>query len=248
MDTTIVTPTYNERENIAALIAAIMKLDLGLQVLVVDDHSPDGTGDVVRELAARHPGIGLLERPGKLGLGTAYVQGFTRALAEGAEVVVSMDADLSHDPQYLPDLLAAIGEGADVAIGSRYVSGVSCVNWPFRRIALSKAANRYVRLVTGMPVKDATAGFIAYRRAVLEAVDLPRVRSNGYCFLVEMKYRAWRSGFRLVEVPIVFVERRVGGSKLGKRVILEAAWKPWALRLRTVVGKEGWRQTAPRSE
>lgn len=234
MTATIVTPTYNERENIAALITAIMELDRGLRVLVVDDNSPDGTADVVRELATRHAGIGLLERPGKLGLGTAYVQGFTRALAEGADVVISMDADLSHDPKYLPDLLNAISEGADVAVGSRYVRGVSCVNWPFRRIALSKAASRYVRTITGMPLKDATAGFIAYRREVLEAIDLPSVRSNGYCFLVEMKYRAWRRGFRVVEVPIVFVERRAGGSKLGKRVIFEAAWKPWALRLQTL--------------
>jgi len=234
MKTMIVVPTYNEAENLPKLVAAIRDLPEYFEIVVVDDNSPDGTGRLADELAARDPGVHVLHRAGKLGLGTAYVEGFKYALSNGAEAVFEMDADFSHDPKALPSFLEKIREGHDLVIGSRYVNGVRVLNWSFKRLLLSKMATLYVDLVTGMGgdvITDATAGFKCYRRAVLESIDLDRIHSNGYAFQIEMKYRAYRKGFRLAEVPITFNDRHVGQSKMSRRIIVEALWIVWRLRL-----------------
>ena len=235
----VIIPTYNEVENIASALSRVMAQPHGLQVLVIDDGSPDGTADEVRRLSAAHPGrIDLLERPGKQGLGTAYIQGFGHALERGYDLILEMDADLSHNPADLPRLMAPVLAGdADLAIGSRYVDGVRVIDWPLSRLMLSYGAGMYTRLVTRLPVRDVTAGFVCYHRRVLEHLDLSRVRSNGYSFQVEMKYRAWKSGFRIREVPIIFTERTEGRSKMSRAIVREAALKVWELRLRAVFGK-----------
>jgi dolichol-phosphate mannosyltransferase len=203
-------------------------------VLVVDDDSPDGTGRVADELAARHAGrVDVLHRDGPRGLGHAYVAGIRRALEGDAELICQMDADLSHDPQYLPSMVAATA-AHDLVIGSRYLNGVSVVNWPLRRLALSTAANRYIRFVTGLPVKDCTSGYRCWRREALERVHLESVRSQGYAFLVETLHAAWLGGSRVTEVPIIFVERRKGSSKLSSGTLLESVLIPWRLRLRSL--------------
>ena len=227
----VIVPTYNEAQNVPALLQQVMDLPGEISAVVVDDGSPDGTADLVRQLMASYPDrIGLIERGAKKGLGTAYIAGFKHALAAGFEYICEMDADFSHNPRDLPLLIEACRAGADLALGSRYVGGVRVVNWPLSRLILSYGAGVYTRAITRLPVHDVTAGFRCFRRRVLEALDLDRVRSNGYSFQIEMTYRAWRKGFRVVEVPIVFTERTEGQSKMSKAIVREAMWKVWELR------------------
>lgn len=226
----VIIPTYNERENIRRIIDSVLKQDGRLEVLIVDDGSPDGTGQIVAELEAVDTRVHLLERAKKMGLGTAYIAGFRWALERDYQYVLEMDADFSHDPGHLPQFLRAI-EDADLVIGSRYQQGrVTVVNWPIGRLILSYSANLYARAVTGLPVWDTTAGFKCFRRSVLESIDFSRVRSNGYAFQIEMHYRVWKRGFRIVEIPIVFVDRTEGTSKMSKAIVREAIWMVWRLR------------------
>jgi dolichol-phosphate mannosyltransferase len=244
MKATIVIPTYDEADALPELLERVLALP-EFEVLVVDDNSPDGTGKLADGFAAREPRVSVLHRPGKLGLGSAYRDGFARALRQGADVVFEMDADHSHNPKYLPALLEPLRSQADVTIGSRYVHGVRVENWPFRRLLLSRFANMYVSLAAGIPasvVSDATSGFRGYRREVLEAIRLDRVRSNGYSFQVEMAYRAWRLGFRVCEVPICFEEHYLTSSKMSKAIIWEAIWRTPLLR---VTAPRGRRRAAP---
>lgn len=229
-DVLVVIPTYNERENLRELLAGIREHAPGAGVLLVDDGSPDGTAEEAQALGRELGAIEVLQRGRRLGIGSAYREGFARGLASGYRRFVSMDADLSHEPRYLPALLAA-SERADVVIGSRYVRGVSVVNWSVKRLVLSVAANGYARAVTGLPVRDCTSGFQCFRREVLEAIDVERLRFNGYAFLIELKYKAHRRGFRLSEVPIIFIDRRFGMSKLGLSNVAQSGWAVWALRL-----------------
>jgi dolichol-phosphate mannosyltransferase len=226
----VIVPTYNERENIHRLVDAVLRQDGRLEVLIVDDGSPDGTGQIAAELERTDPRVHLLERPKKMGLGTAYIAGFRWALERDYRYVLEMDADFSHDPAHLPQFLSAI-EDADVVVGSRYQQGrVTVINWPIGRLILSYSANLYARAVTGLPMWDTTAGFKCFRREVLEAIDFSRVRSNGYAFQIEMHFRAWKRNFRIVEIPIVFVDRNEGTSKMSRRIIYEAMWMVWRLR------------------
>lgn len=226
----VIVPTFNERENIARLIENVLEQDPRLELLVVDDGSPDGTAEIVEGIMAASSRVHMLRRPKKMGLGTAYVAGFRWALERGYDYVFEMDADFSHDPNHLPQFLRAV-EGADLVLGSRYREGrVTVVNWPIGRLILSYFANVYARWVTGLQVWDATGGFKCFRRAVLEAIDLTKVRSNGYAFQIEMSYRASHRGFRIVEIPIVFVDRTEGTSKMSKSIVREAVWMVWRLR------------------
>lgn len=219
----VVIPTYNERENIRAMVAKVMSLEGDFDMLVVDDASPDGTAAIVRDLQTEYPRrLFLVERCGKLGLGTAYIAGFKWALGYGYDFVFEMDCDFSHNPDDLLRLSAALEEGADVVVGSRYVSGVNVVNWPLSRLLMSYFASKYVHIVTRMPVNDATAGFVGYRRSVLETIDLDRVRMVGYGFQIEMKYTAWKLGFRIRELSIIFIDRVVGTSKMSGGIFGEA--------------------------
>jgi dolichol-phosphate mannosyltransferase len=220
----VVVPTYNESANLPGVLGRLAAAVPAADVLVVDDASPDGTGALAEERAASDPRVHVLHRPGKAGLGAAYVAGFGWALEQGYDVVVEMDADGSHAPEQLPDLLAALTE-ADLALGSRWVEGGSVVDWPRSREALSRGGNAYVRLALRLPVRDATGGFRAYRRQVLESIDLSSVHSQGYCFQVDLVWRAYRGGFRLVEVPIRFVERVAGQSKMNRAIVTEALWR-----------------------
>jgi len=234
MKAMVVIPTYNEAENLERLIGAIRSLPEYFEITIVDDNSPDGTGKMAEAIAAKDRVVHVLHRSGKLGLGTAYVEGFKYALRNGVEAVFEMDADFSHDPFELPNMLKKLQDGADVVIGSRYVNGVRVLNWSFKRLLLSKLATLYVDWVTGMGgdlITDATAGFKCYRRRVLESIDLDRIHSNGYAFQIEMKYRAYKKGFKLAEVPITFNDRHVGQSKMNQKIILEALWIVWRLRL-----------------
>jgi dolichol-phosphate mannosyltransferase len=232
----VIVPTYNERENIARLIEAVLAQDERLDVLVVDDGSPDGTGAIVRNLSEETGRVHLLSRERKLGLGTAYIAGFQWALERPYEYIFEMDADFSHDPSHLAQFLGAI-EDADLVLGSRYRNGkVTVVNWPIRRLLLSYFANVYARVVTGLPVWDATVGFKCFHRKVLEAIDLTHVRSNGYAFQIEMSFRAWRKHFKIVEIPIVFVDRTEGQSKMSRSIVREAIWMVWRLRLWALKG------------
>jgi dolichol-phosphate mannosyltransferase len=224
-----VIPTYDEARNISELLPQIFALPYDIEILVVDDNSPDGTGDLVADLQASEPRLHLLRRPAKMGLGSAYLTGFRYALDHGADLVFEMDADLSHDPKYLPDFIRAAA-AADVVVGSRYTVGVSVVNWPLRRLMLSVFASYYARWITGLPLTDQTAGFKCFRSQVLRSINLDEVRSSGYSFQIEMNYRAVRKGFRLAEIPIVFVDRYVGASKIDRRIVWEAAWMVWRLR------------------
>jgi dolichol-phosphate mannosyltransferase len=233
----VIVPTYNESENLPRLIPSILSRDRRLDVLVVDDGSPDGTGRMADEIAAAEPRVHVLHRAGKLGLGTAYLDGFRWGIAREYDVLFEMDADFSHDPAHLPQFLAAI-EDHDVVLGSRYLEGrVTVVNWPIGRLLLSYFANVYARWVTGLPIADATGGFKAFRREVLEAIDLDRVESNGYAFQIEMSFRAWKLGFRLGEIPIMFVDRDQGQSKMSKKIVREAVWRVWRLRLLAIAGR-----------
>lgn len=222
-DSLVIIPTYNEKENVEAIIKAVLGLEQRFDILIIDDNSPDGTAGIVRGLITDHPGrIELICRSGKLGLGTAYIEGFKWAIAHGYEYICEMDADFSHNPVDLVRLRAACADdGADVAIGSRYLTGVNVVNWPMGRVLMSFYASRYVRIVTGMPVHDATAGFVCYRRRVLEALELDRIRFKGYAFQIEMKFLAHKYGFRIVEVPIIFVNRVLGTSKMSSGIFSE---------------------------
>jgi len=233
----VIIPTYNERDNITRLVPDVLAQDARLDVLIVDDASPDGTGEVADALAAADPRVHVLHRPGKLGLGTAYLEGFAWGLAQGYGYLFEMDADFSHNPAHLPQFLDAI-ERYDVVLGSRYLEGrVTVVNWPITRLLLSYFANVYARRVTGLPVYDATGGYKCFRRKVLESIDLSRIESEGYAFQIEVTFRAWRRGFRLGEIPIVFVDRTAGESKMSKRIIWEAVWKVWKLRFLDLLGR-----------
>src|SRR3954452_8735467 len=226
----VIVPTFNERENITRLIGSILEQDHRLEILVVDDGSPDGTGDLVEGVMQHEPRLHILKRPRKMGLGTAYIAGFRWALQENYDLVFEMDADFSHDPAHLSQFLGAI-DGADLVLGSRYRNGkVTVVNWPIKRLLLSYFANVYARVVTGLPLWDATGGFKCFRRSVLEAIDLSHVRSNGYAFQIEMSFRAWRKHFKIVEIPIVFVDRTEGQSKMSPKIVREAIWMVWRLR------------------
>lgn len=237
MEVLIVVPTYNERENIERLLGELLSLDVDLEVLVVDDNSPDGTGGFVDEYCRREPKVHVIHRPRKMGLGSAYIKGFKWALAEtDAKYIFEMDADFSHEPSAIPEFLERVEE-ADLVIGSRYLDGITVMNWPLRRLALSVGANIYTRIVTGMPVKDATGGFKCFRRAVLEALPLDSITSDGYSFQIEMNYHAWKRNFRIVEIPIVFVDRQEGTSKMSRRIIYEAAFLVWKLRFASIFGK-----------
>ncbi len=232
----VVIPTYNERETIDRVLDSVLAQNLGLDILVVDDNSPDRTADRVRERQQENDHIKLTVRSGKLGLGTAYVTGFKYAIENGYECVFEMDADFSHDPKELPKFLEAI-ESHDFVLGSRYVNGISVVNWPLRRLMLSYFASHYTRFITGMPIKDPTGGYKCFRIEVLKAIDLDRIHSGGYSFQIEMNFKAWKKGFRWKEIPIIFVDRRVGQSKMSKAIIREAVMMVWKLRLNSVLGK-----------
>jgi dolichol-phosphate mannosyltransferase len=233
----VIVPTYNERFNIARLIPAILAQDPSLEILVVDDGSPDGTGAIVDGIAANNARVHVIHRAEKLGLGTAYIAGFRWALERKYDLVFEMDADFSHNPERLPEFLEAIRE-SDVVLGSRYQNGhVNVVNWPMSRLFLSYAANIYARFVTGLPIFDTTGGFKCFRRNVLESIDLNSVKSNGYAFQIEMSYRAWKRGFQLFEIPIIFVDRTEGVSKMSKKIVREAIWMVWRLRWWSLTGR-----------
>jgi dolichol-phosphate mannosyltransferase len=233
----VIIPTYDEKHNIARLIDMVLERDERLDVLVVDDGSPDGTGAVVESIKAVNPRVDVIHRPAKLGLGTAYLAGFKWALERSYAFVFEMDADFSHDPAHLPQFIEALAE-ADLVIGSRYRNGrVTVVNWPVGRLLLSYLANVYARVVTGLQLFDSTAGFKCFRRQILEAVELNAVKSSGYAFQIEMNFRAWKKGFRIVEIPIVFVDRTEGESKMSKKIVREAVWMVWRLRWWSIRGK-----------
>lgn len=240
MKVLVIIPTFNERENLASLAPQVLSLDPSIEILVVDDGSPDGTGELAEELSRTTGRVHVLHRGKKLGLGSAYVAGFRWALQRSdAEYVFEMDADFSHDPKYLPEMLRVADAGkADLVIGSRYLGGgVNVVNWPIRRLILSYGANLYARLVTGMPLMDSTGGYKCFRRRVLESIDLDRVRSDGYGFQIEMNFHAWKQGFAIREIPIVFVDRHSGTSKMNRKIIYEAFWLVWKLRFTSLWGR-----------
>lgn len=237
MESVVIVPTYNEKDNIATVINKLTALNLDLHILVIDDNSPDGTGDIVKNLQKKNEHIFMIERSGKLGLGTAYVRGFHWALERGYKYILEMDADLSHNPNDVPRLIKACKKGADLTIGSRYSEGVNVVNWPIKRLLLSYGANKYTRIVTRMPVKDTTAGFKCFHRDVLEAIDLSKVKSSGYSFQIEMNFRAWKKGFKITEVPIIFIERSEGHSKMSKSIVYEAVFMVWKLKLLSMLGR-----------
>ena len=226
----IIIPTYNEVDNIQKLIPILMELDLSLSILVVDDNSPDGTGKLVNDMSEQNDRIQVLHRSSKLGLGSAYIAGFKHAIQQDVDCIFEMDADFSHDPNMIPEFLEKL-ETCDVVIGSRYISGINVVNWPMSRLLLSYFANFYTRIITGMSIQDATGGFKCFKREVLEQIDLDQVRSDGYAFQIEMNFRCWRKGFRICEIPIIFVDRHSGTSKMSRRIIYEAIWIVWWLRL-----------------
>lgn len=228
----IVVPTYNERDNVRAITGRLLAALPAAELLFVDDNSPDGTGALLDELAAAEPRLHVMHRAGKLGLGTAYVEGFGWGLARGYDHLIEMDADGSHDPRYLPQMVALAEDGADVVVGSRYVPGGGTENWGLGRKLLSRGGSLYARIVLGIDLRDVTAGFVCWRRAALEAIDLPTITSNGYSFQIEMKYRAIGKQLRIVETPILFVDRRVGQSKMSRAIVAEALIQVWRLRLR----------------
>lgn len=233
----VIVPTYNERENLPRLVPQILAQYAGFEVLVIDDASPDGTGEVADELASDNGRVHVLHRKGKLGLGTAYLAGFAWGLERDYELLFEMDADFSHDPAHLPEFLDA-AEHHDVVLGSRYLEGrVTVINWPITRLLLSYFANVYARVVTGVPVADVTGGYRCFRREVLERIELERVGSEGYSFQIEMTLRAWKGGFRIGEIPIVFADRSLGESKMSNRIIREAVWRVWHLRVLSMFGK-----------
>jgi dolichol-phosphate mannosyltransferase len=233
----VIIPTYNERENLPRLLPMVLAQDPRLEVLIVDDASPDGTGAVANELAAEDARIHVLHRAGKLGLGTAYLAGFKYGIEHGYDWMFEFDADFSHDPAHLPEFIKALADH-DIVLGARYLEGrVTVINWPIARLLLSYFANVYARFVTGLPVWDATSGFKGFRREALTGISLDRVESEGYAFQIEVSFRAWRKGFRIGEIPIVFADRTLGESKMSKKIIWEAVWKVWKLRFLDLFGR-----------
>lgn len=225
----VVIPTFNEAENIPRLVPEILRQAPGVEVLVVDDGSPDGTASIVRDMMNADRRVHLIERPEKMGLGTAYVRGFKFAIEHRYDYVFEMDADFSHDPNEIPNFLAGIVTH-DLVVGSRYTNGVRVLNWPMKRLLLSYTANVYTRFITGLPVHDATGGFKCFRRSVLEAIDLDQIKSNGYAFQIEMSFKVWRKGYSIHEIPIVFLDRQSGVSKMSRKIIYEAIFMLWKLR------------------
>ena len=236
MDKLVIIPTYNERENIEPMLEKLLALPYGLDVLIVDDNSPDGTAALVEEWQKKSERVHLIRRPGKMGLGSAYRDGFRYALQHGAEYIFEMDADFSHDPEAIGEFLRA-AQDADIVLGSRYLHGVTVVNWPLSRLILSYSANVYTRIITGLPLADATGGYKCFRRRALEGIRLDRVKSEGYSFQIEMSFRCWKRGFRIKEIPILFVDRRAGVSKMSRKIIWEAAGLVWRLRLLDLLGR-----------
>lgn len=232
----IIIPTYNELDNLQKLLPDLKENHPNLDILIVDDNSPDGTAKYVKAVQENDPHIYIIERRGKMGLGTAYVEGFNFMLKNGYEYAFQMDADYSHDPKEIKNFLNAIKEN-DLVIGSRYISGVNVINWPMKRLLLSFFANKYTKYVTGLPLADSTGGFKCFRRKVLESIDLHRIKSNGYSFQIEMNYKAWKAGFRIKEIPIIFVDRTMGHSKMSKKIVREAILMVWKLRLRSILGR-----------
>jgi dolichol-phosphate mannosyltransferase len=230
MKALVITPTYNEKENIERLVGAVLRQSDSIELLIIDDNSPDGTGAIVERLMQGEPRLNIIKRAGKMGLGSAYVAGFKYALGKDYDFILEMDADFSHNPDDIPRLLEAAQEN-DLVIGSRYCSGINIINWPIERLLISYFASKYVRLITGMPIKDPTGGFKCFRRKVLEAIDLDNIHSEGYSFQIEMNYKAWLRQFRLKEISIVFTERVDGHSKMSKKIVYEAAWMVWKLRI-----------------
>lgn len=229
----VIIPTYNEKENIEDIIHSISSLKTDFDILIVDDNSPDGTGDIVNKLKKDFKNLHLIIRPGKQGLGTAYIKGFKWAIKNGYDIIYEMDADFSHNPKDLERLYNTCINGADLAIGSRYISGVNVVNWPLGRVLMSYMASIYVRLITGLRVKDTTAGFKAYKKEVLETIELDNIRSKGYAFQIEMKFTTWKSGFRIKEIPIVFTDRKQGTSKMSGGIFNEALWGVLRMKYRS---------------
>ncbi len=236
MKALVVIPTYNERGNIEKIIPQILAQDEGIHILVVDDNSPDGTGEIADRLASVNERIHVLHRSGKLGLGSAYREGFRYALEQGASNIIEMDADFSHDPAMLPVFLEKI-QSVDMVVGSRYLNGVSVVNWPLRRLMLSYFASVYTRIITGLKLSDCTSGFKCFRREVLQAIDLTKIRSDGYSFQIEMNYRCHEKGFRIGEVPIIFIDRHAGTSKMSRQIVLEAVVMVWKLKIGSILRK-----------
>jgi len=230
MESLIIIPTYNEKQNIEFLVNSLLSLGKNLYVLIIDDNSPDGTSEIANQLKKKYQEVHVLHRKGKLGLGTAYVEGFKYALENGAQYIFEMDADLSYSPKFIPDFLEAI-KTYDLVVGSRYIGGVRVLNWPFRRIILSKIGTQYVRMITGLPVTDVTSGFRCFRREVLETIDLDKIKSKGYSFQIEMIFKVFHKGFRIGEIPIVFEERKNGQSKINKEIVFEAMWLIWKLQI-----------------
>ena len=235
MKTLIISPTYNESKNIASLVEHVFTLDENYHLLIVDDNSPDGTADHVEKFQQRYKNLHLAKRPGKAGLGTAYKFGFKWALERDYDIIVQMDADGSHDANEIPSMIRGL-EKDDLIIGSRYVQGVSVVNWSIRRLILSYGANVYSRVITGLPVKDATGGFKTWKREVLASIDIDSVKSQGYSFQIEMNFRAWQKGFSINEHPIIFIDRTVGESKMSKAIMIEAIFMVWRLRIWKIFG------------
>ena len=236
MKALVIIPTYNEKENLPLIVPDVLARDIRLSILVVDDGSPDGTGRLADEMAESNSRIHVLHRQSKQGLGRAYLAGFSWALERDYDRIFEMDADYSHNPKYLPEFLKA-SESADIVLGSRYISGVNVINWPMGRLLLSYYANVYARVVTGLPVRDSTGGFKCFRREVLEAIKLDSIHSNGYAFQIEMSFRAWKKGFRIHEIPIVFTDREQGHSKMSKHIVREAVWMVPKLRLMSLFGR-----------
>ena len=235
MTTLIISPTYNERKNIETLVDQVLGLNADYHLLIIDDNSPDGTAEKVKEMQTNYPNLHLEERPGKAGLGTAYLFGFEWALKNNFDAIVQMDADLSHNPKDIPRLVENLVEN-DLVIGSRYVQGVSVVNWPIRRLILSYGANMYSRFITGMPINDGTGGFKVWRGSLLANINFDKVKSQGYSFQIEMNFRAWRLSAAIKEVPIIFVDRTIGESKMSTTIMYEAIWMVWRLRLWKIFG------------
>jgi len=235
MKTLIIIPTYNELDNLPKLLPEVLSKHENINVLIVDDNSPDGTAAFIEGEMKKNDRIHLIKRESKQGLGTAYIAGFKYSLQKDFELIFEMDADFSHDPNELPKFLSE-AKNYDLVIGSRYITGVNVVNWPMRRLLLSWFANLYTRIITGMPIHDATGGFKCFRRKVLESIDLNQVRSNGYAFQIEMNFKAWKKGFRLKEIPIIFIDRVKGKSKMSKKIVREAVTMVWKLRLKSIFG------------
>jgi len=235
MNTLIISPTYNEKKNISSLIEIILSIDKNYHILIIDDNSPDGTANIVKELQLKYKNLFLEERPGKAGLGTAYKYGFNWALRRNYENIIQMDADLSHDPKEIKEMVRLLNN-YDLVIGSRYIDGVSVVHWPLKRLILSYGANVYARIITGLPIKDSTGGFKAWKRKVLDSIDLNGVKSQGYSFQIEMNWRAWQKKFSIFEHPIIFSDRTIGESKMSKKIMFEAVIVIWRMRIWKLFG------------